>query len=514
MSQDNHEICVHCGCHEKCDYCSAEYVPGTKAPLSKTTGEGGGTIHREALHRDSHKQEAPHKTHQTSINRASSSPHGCTASHQTPLEEFTFTNETSAIIPEPAALTDTTQDRIFEGDDRTPRTPPYGFVDPLELVPAIEGTSGTHPTGLPRRLEQPSNVEAPLTSQSNSGLDPLHDFEWHADIPLSGDDSIWALGSSLNLENAGALNYDDLGSLEFDDLGASFNYDSSIVEPHRIPVPAVPSVATGIDAVNGAHTPSNFQLSPTVWTDNITNGPISNIHLPLSCQISNQSEAFSSSTPLSSDHKIDDHQQFFKRRKSSGEYQEGRYADRNVGSCDLCIVPGNNGNKPFACHFYKRNPGLHFGCSQKSFKNMSHLRQHLDNDHKLGPHYCGACWESFNDPGSMKQHTNCNPTGGIPVDQLPKVSKARKDPEHKWIWIWKQLFGDTVPPPQCPYAHFERDMRTQNLSQFLEVLPQDGSKLSFFEIKEAMLQWHASNPKPSNNFDRLYSSSVVKQFPK
>ncbi|KAI0409447.1 hypothetical protein F4802DRAFT_143022 [Xylaria palmicola] len=117
----------------------------------------------------------------------------------------------------------------------------------------------------------------------------------------------------------------------------------------------------------------------------------------------------------------------------------------------------------FACLFYKYHPQLHIDCMKKSFDTIGHLRQHLNQSHKLGPNHCTSCWRSFDTIESRDQHVAdlCMSTGGIPVDLLPEFPRMRMPADKKWYWGWKKLFGEAAPLPQCPFTHPLEDLEAQ-----------------------------------------------------
>ncbi|KAI0447696.1 hypothetical protein F4803DRAFT_545753 [Xylaria telfairii] len=132
-------------------------------------------------------------------------------------------------------------------------------------------------------------------------------------------------------------------------------------------------------------------------------------------------------------------------------------ASRNYDCCE----PG--GSQRLACLFYKHDPRQYVDCMLKSFNTIGHLRQHLNQSHKLGPNHCTSCWRTFNTVDSLSNHntTQCVPTGGVPVDDLPVFPRMRSPPDKKWFWGWKKLFGEAAAPPKCPYFHPLEDLTAQ-----------------------------------------------------
>jgi hypothetical protein len=129
----------------------------------------------------------------------------------------------------------------------------------------------------------------------------------------------------------------------------------------------------------------------------------------------------------------------------------------------LCC--GSIGSQRFACPFYKYDPMKHWGCMSKSFNSIGHMRQHLDLSHKLGPNSCKSCWQTFDTADSLVHHTttqSCRPRGGVPVDYLDTFPRMRRPKDWKWYWGWKQLFGDEVALPCCPFFHPGEDLTARH----------------------------------------------------
>ncbi|KAI1140223.1 hypothetical protein F5Y05DRAFT_309990 [Hypoxylon sp. FL0543] len=211
------------------------------------------------------------------------------------------------------------------------------------------------------------------------------------------------------------------------------------------------------------------------------------------------SEVFSPPEPLPSSSlraKNEDDEQITDEGPISRVCRKDGYAGE---ACESCLsTSGSAKAKALACLFYKRNPELYSSCIYKSFKTISALRQHLDNEHKLGPYHCTSCWDSFSDKKSLETHTNCQQTGGIPVDKLPTISKARGSPNTKWYWTFKKLFGESSPLPRCPHTHPIPDMKYHNIRQFIRYLASKGTMFTISDIEDAMPRWIASNPESSS----------------
>ncbi|KAI0111876.1 hypothetical protein F4814DRAFT_369774 [Daldinia grandis] len=205
-------------------------------------------------------------------------------------------------------------------------------------------------------------------------------------------------------------------------------------------------------------------------------------------------------------HNSDNCQPGINKRKFYQEDREDRPALKAFRACELCSsIASNDENRSLACLFYKRDPARHASCIKKKFKNISALRQHLDNDHKLGVYHCKSCWNSFADQRSLDAHAACEPTYGSSVDQLPPIPKARgPNPNttfnNKWYWTWKKLFGERTALPDCPYSHPTRDMAGHLFSQLLQDLTTQGTELDIHGFREAISQWLTSYPEPSNEY--------------
>ncbi|KAI0103759.1 hypothetical protein GGR51DRAFT_573218 [Nemania sp. FL0031] len=130
---------------------------------------------------------------------------------------------------------------------------------------------------------------------------------------------------------------------------------------------------------------------------------------------------------------------------------------RKVASKHYECCKSSDGQR-LACPFYKYNPQQHMACISKAFDCIGRLGQHLKQSHKLGP------------------------------DRLPKFSKMRVPADKKWYWGWKELFGEAVAQPKCPFSHPVEDLfRTQNHSPGHEI-----NRLTYVG-----LEWPGDNGSPN-----------------
>ncbi|KAI2625601.1 hypothetical protein GGR54DRAFT_506690 [Hypoxylon sp. NC1633] len=251
-----------------------------------------------------------------------------------------------------------------------------------------------------------------------------------------------------------------------------------------------------LPTASGAYFPGTPQ-HPTLWKDAATTNPQPSPFSSITPQISDVSHQPSSHTPL---HSAIDQElpQNINKRKRSEAHGDGQI-DRIPRACNSCqLATKSDQEERLACLFYKRNPARFSSCMHKSFRTISSLGQHLVKHHKLGRHHCTSCWSSFEDRRSLAAHTNCQPTGGIPVDKL-EITKTRHDPITKWYWIWGKLFGKTIPSPCCPHPHPEEDIAAQVLAQFVQHLKEKGTRFNIVEIEYAIPQWLASYPGPTTS---------------
>ncbi|OTA70041.1 hypothetical protein K449DRAFT_427553 [Hypoxylon sp. EC38] len=479
MLSELYPTCVSCG-HETCSDC----IHGTNQPTEKKKNRD--TKNNEALQ-----------------SRASSPPVRNTAADlYLPLSKGM-----------PTDLAHSSQNVTEIGlIECSPRSCQWDNFDPSDLVSTVN--QDTFTAGL-FNTESSFDLGDSLTYQFDlsSGSYPLQD-KWSVDMP--SDDTIAPL-PQLQLDTGSAEAYADESGLEVHKLGASCNYSYSI-EPQILKS----SFLDGVNLANDSQLlnkliPNNPQYS-TSWTshpdrqatesypqDTLIYAPTPRIvnppHLasktgPMEYQV----EAFSSPKSRRSNSSCskngDDEQIVKKRLISQGDRKDG-YAGGTAEACESCSAATEpNKDKPLACLFYKRNPDLYASCIFKDFKTISTLRQHLNKDHKLGPYHCTSCWDTFSDKKSLEAHKNCQPTGGIPVDRLPTIYKARDSFSTKWYWTWRKLFGEKTPPPKCPHRHHIQDMKCYNLRQFSRYLASKGTSFTIHEIDDAISKWVASNPKP------------------
>ncbi|KAI1130714.1 hypothetical protein F5Y10DRAFT_288823 [Nemania abortiva] len=95
----------------------------------------------------------------------------------------------------------------------------------------------------------------------------------------------------------------------------------------------------------------------------------------------------------------------------------------------------SNSTQQLACLFSKHDPEQHMDCVPKKFDCISRLGQHLKQRHRLD------------------------------LDHSPKFSRMRVPADRKWYWAWKEIFGEAVNPPECPFYHPLEDFKTQFRSQ-------------------------------------------------
>ncbi|KAI0885848.1 uncharacterized protein GGS22DRAFT_200009 [Annulohypoxylon maeteangense] len=241
----------------------------------------------------------------------------------------------------------------------------------------------------------------------------------------------------------------------------------------------IPDFPIHVDPLNIAYYPDSSQLR-TPWTNDIIQHLSTPCPMPSmadQCKTSSSPAPFSPGTSL---HQSTDQQHITKKGKPT-------QISKSCKFCESCLSREklNGKSKYLACLFYKLNPEQHIKCISKEFSTIGHLRQHLDKHHKLEKYYCNRCWVSFKDEGSLKAHPECQPMGGVPVNDLAPISKTRDmKADKKWYLIWKQLFGESTPSPECPYSHPIQDFKSYNFDNLHRNLEMRGSVFSLAEIKQ------------------------------
>ncbi|KAI1357082.1 hypothetical protein F5Y01DRAFT_11023 [Xylaria sp. FL0043] len=172
-----------------------------------------------------------------------------------------------------------------------------------------------------------------------------------------------------------------------------------------------------------------------------------------------------------------------KSMNTTQSFQDGRATKVVHRPPDCCK---SNRSPRFACPFYKYDPHHYIGCLLTSFNSIGHLRQHLNQKHKLGVNHCKLCWRTFNTADALANHAQCCkvPTGGIPVDNLPVFPRMRLPAEKKWYWGWKKLFGEATALPPCPYFHhpledIQVQFRVQNPDMSHRIIGGEDEALSY-----------------------------------
>ncbi|KAK6957819.1 hypothetical protein Daesc_000608 [Daldinia eschscholtzii] len=500
--------CVGCG-QKRCSNCEGE-----KVPLYQKSKKIKGGMGHEALHGDRHGSKIPEGKTQ----RRAAPPPGADTIEAPSIQSYP-TEGTLKTGSELAAHIHSNQDKVdpigglrqvYEGE-RTPRSN--------------------------KGLEEDTFDSVIFDGDTNSYIDVIDpilfpDYEGHASAfswPYYGleNDTIGSYGPNeegSRLESHGPKTFDPDGIDLLDGLNLDPAYNPAYcVEPQI----STPIFTPDINTINPAHFHNNAFPFPEPWTGHTIQS--SELHtssfpydqssnLPLQGFFSSTARQFSDMEPLIDQMEKLPHPQSPLRRNSDGsqsnsnkrklyhEDREDRPAHKALRACSLCSsATSTDENRPLACLFYKRDPARYASCIKKKFKNISALRQHLDNDHRLGVYHCKNCWESFADQASLDAHTPCEPTNGSSVDQLPPIPKARgPNPNakfnNKWYWTWKKLFGEKTALPVCPYSHPTRDMAGHLFNQFLQSLTTQGTELDVRGFEEAMSQWLASYTEPSNEY--------------
>ncbi|KAI0433694.1 hypothetical protein F5Y09DRAFT_350979 [Xylaria sp. FL1042] len=177
-----------------------------------------------------------------------------------------------------------------------------------------------------------------------------------------------------------------------------------------------------------------------------------------------------------------------KSMNTAKSFQGGKAPKAAPRHHDCCK---SNRTPRFACPFYKYDPHLYIGCVLRSFKSISHLRQHLNQHHKLGTNHCKLCWRTFDTADALTSHAQCCkvPTGGMPVDNLPEFPRMRVSKEKKWYWGWKKLFGEAAALPACPFFHppledIQVQFRAQNPDMSHRIIGGEDETLSYIHFIE------------------------------
>ncbi|KAI1380559.1 hypothetical protein F4677DRAFT_461929 [Hypoxylon crocopeplum] len=456
--------------------------------LSKKSGIPAGITHSEALQ----------KTHPKLLSRAASPSAACTT--KSPLSLFPNAETTLATTREsevpglsntgPISSFDTEPTQSNQTDENGECTPRSQTVDPFEFVSVVD--TEPHSTALLFGSDGCLDLNDPSASQFDSPSDLF--------LPLQYD---WSLEGLLSDSAAGIQN--PLPELSLYPNSA-WGLDSTILGCASVPAD---NNSNDWAYISGNTEDTTFQedsnsrlLSFPHWGpphSNMDAAQISNApnKTPHTETLIGQNEPYLEPALISATspyHKDLGSEQNKNKRKFSEEDCAHDHTDINAGACTSCLSTAEvTQNRPLACLFYKRNPGRHRDCMNKSFKNISSLGQHLDKHHTLRLHHCTRCWNSFDDQRSLEVHTECQPTGGIPVDEL-QISKARGGPTAKWYWTWTKLFGEAIPPPQCPHPHPLEDMAAHVLGQFVQHLREKGSNFTICEIEELRSHWVAPFP--------------------
>ncbi|KAI0817822.1 hypothetical protein GGR55DRAFT_622105 [Xylaria sp. FL0064] len=172
-----------------------------------------------------------------------------------------------------------------------------------------------------------------------------------------------------------------------------------------------------------------------------------------------------------------------KSMNTTQSFPEGRATKAVPRPLECCK---SNQSPRFACQFYKYDPHHYIGCVLTSFNSIGHLRQHLNQKHKLGANHCKLCWRTFNTADALANHAQCCkvPTGGMPVDNLPDFPRIRLPAEKKWYWGWKKLFGEATALPPCPFFHppledIQVQFRVQNPDMSHRIIGGEDEALSY-----------------------------------
>ncbi|KAI1452180.1 hypothetical protein F4805DRAFT_44381 [Annulohypoxylon moriforme] len=485
VSSRLHPSCVNCQ-EPRCPDCIQETVFGEEAggrgPLYPRNEKDGVTIEREALRGDHHEFGALQETTQPFTERASQLRAKSSSVDQIPFNYSAATKETSANTPEPVPLlhygyNETRLTGPISGDESEISRPSLVYADADRECTPHSCPDTTDPSDSPETIDKDANSASRLFGEGyvNPRIYHNNHSDLSANLYYQDPDPIDEL-----LLNTGGAEDDEFGPF---DLNLEIAYDGAdAVQPQRLQWDAPGfGFPTDVNAYNAAFPLDNFKLPDFRLNDTIESLSMP-YQMPATESPTDQSETSPPPAPFAPGHQNPDRQLI----------TENGHASQDIRACMSCLATAELDGKPLACVFYKFNPNAYFRCSSREFKTIGHLRQHLDKYHKLKEYDCKRCWASFSDEGSLKRHTECQPMGGIPVNDLGPISKARGiNPNTKWLSTFKQLFGENIPLPECPYPHAKQDFQNYTVQNFVRDLEAKGTALTLDQIKEVAAERRA-----------------------
>ncbi|KAI1205113.1 uncharacterized protein F4807DRAFT_464933 [Annulohypoxylon truncatum] len=412
ISSELHPACITCG-EIRCSGCVEEAAFGREAEeegsLYPWPEENGMVINDEALIRDNHEHEALRETSQPFTDGASSLQGGFSVdpldwsypatAMESPTTILELTSNYRHRETERISGVESETDwpsQLCEDGERTPRSGPDDN-DPFDSVDKDVDVLFSHELELsldcfPYQEYQNGQLPPDTNNTETFNIDEIDQFDFNL-----------------------AIDHDGANIIE----PQHYWEESSSVNAPTIPRPPEPPTLWPIDAIQPA-----------------CNVPYQSSSIAPST-LRNETSPLDSLSPSPPSHRGTDQPRIARKGKVS----------QAIRICESCSSAPEHYGKPFACLFYKLNPKKYFTCNNKDFTSIGHVRQHIRKDH------CKYCWAAFNDERSSKTHAECQPMDGKPVIDLAPMCKAQIDPNMKWYWTWKQLFGESVPLPQCPYSH-------------------------------------------------------------
>ncbi|KAI2473160.1 hypothetical protein F4781DRAFT_380742 [Annulohypoxylon bovei var. microspora] len=510
--------CLICG--HKCKNCPTEFAWGEKederdslysrSEENVTFAKGEALRHFENGALRHFEDGALRKTDQPSISRASTLPAVDTSVYQTnPLQYLDPTKETETTIPDLASLIHSYHNE----------TEPIGGVEQEigRLGQIYEDGECTPRSCSGDDISDTFDLDTTVDKDKDESLASVLFGEDYPDLPLDFDfpsilqqyqnnaDTFLNDGTySFNTDNAESLSANS---------GIDLTYPNQPDQPGQPDLDRqldlwdgdMPNFLVGDNTTNIAHISAAIEPSTLLSNPLIDAAPGSYSHLPFHSPViphSNMHHQLPTTEPPLNQIKTSLSPAPFPPSPSGQESQDRQHINKKrktsqiIRACESCLSTTELNGKslvPLACPYYKHDPLKYLKCSSMGFKNISSMKQHLDTKHKLKDHHCKICWISFNDERSLKAHAGCQPTSGIPVDELNQIPKHQKGDNWKWYWTCRQLFGQNTPTPDCPYRHPRRDMKDYCADQFLQHLRTKGTHFDVCEMEEIRPQWVASD---------------------
>lgn len=212
-----------------------------------------------------------------------------------------------------------------------------------------------------------------------------------------------------------------------------------------------------------------------------------------------------------------------KRRRKSEDQGGGDEDDENGSGDDRSAGRGTkkrrkeDGTRPFACPFYKKDPYNHIECKKYTLVRVRDVKQHLHRRHSQPALYCPSCYQTFSSPPYRDDHIrsrSCRSRSPPTMDGLNGISPEAQrllghrvdrslTPYDQWYCIWEILFPGE-PRPRDPYLG---TLFEENFDMMRNLWTQEG-----YDIVRELLQRRGEKGEGLISTEGLLQGEIIELF--